>query len=90
MKFLADVDAEVPPTSKEDFIIFTTGINQSQKGDKLGQQYKAPSQAVQGSADFIVAGRDVYAAEDPIKSAKSYQKEGWEAYLTRIGGQSSM
>ncbi len=84
MKSLADIEAEVPPSSQEDFVIFTTGINQSSKGDQLGQQYKTPSQAIQGGADFIIAGRGVYASEDPVESAKSYQKEGWEAYLARI------
>ena len=85
MKSLADIEAEVPATSQEDFIIFTTGINQSSKGDKLGQQYKTPTQAVQGGADFIIAGRGVYASDDPVESAKSYRKEGWDAYLARIG-----
>lgn len=84
MKSLADIEAEVPPSSQEDFVIFTTGIYQSSKGDKIGQQYKTPSQAIQGGADFIIAGRGVYAFEDPVESAKSYQKEGWEAYLARI------
>lgn len=46
MKSLADVHSEVPAFPHEDFIIFTTGINQATKGDKLGQQYKTPAQAV--------------------------------------------
>ena len=84
MKSLADVESAVPAFPDEDFIIFTTGINQTTKGDKLGQQYKTPTEAVQGGADFIIAGRGVYAAPDPIAAAKSYKDEGWKAYLERV------
>ncbi|KFZ10326.1 hypothetical protein V502_08199 [Pseudogymnoascus sp. VKM F-4520 (FW-2644)] len=69
----------------EDFVIFTTGVNRSSKGDKLGQQYQTPTSAIERGADFIIAGRGIYAAEDPVASVKLYQTEGWEAYLTRIG-----
>ncbi len=85
IKSLANVEAAVPAFPDEDFIIFTTGINQATKGDKLGQQYTTPTQAVQGGADFIIAGRGVYAAADPIAAAKSYRDEGWKAYLERVG-----
>jgi len=78
MKSLADIEAEVPPSSQEHFVVFTTGINQFSKGANLGPQCKTPSQAVQGGADFMMAGRGVYASEDPIESAESYQKESWE------------
>ena len=54
----------------EDFIIFTTGVNRSSKGDKLGQQYQTPEQAVGNGADFIIAGRGIYAAHDPVESAR--------------------
>lgn len=85
MKSLANVEAAVPTFPDEDFIIFTTGTNQATKGDKLGQHYTTPTQAVQGGADFIIAGRGVYAAADPIAAAKSYSDEGWKAYLERVG-----
>ena len=85
MKSLANVEAKVPGKSGEDFIIFTTGINQSSMGDKLGQQYRTPTEAIQGGSDFIIAGRVVYASDNPVETAKSYRKEGWEAYLARIG-----
>ncbi|KAI0113926.1 Orotidine 5'-phosphate decarboxylase [Nemania sp. FL0031] len=32
--------------SDEDFVIFTTGINSGSEGDKLGQQYQKPADAV--------------------------------------------
>lgn len=72
---------EVP--QDEDFIIFTTGINMARKGDQLGQQYQTPANAVRRGADFVIAGRGIYAAEDPINAAKSYRKDGWDAYLER-------
>lgn len=70
---------------EEDFVVFTTGVNLSSKGDALGQQYQTPQSAVRGGADFIIAGRGIYAAPDPVVAARQYQKEGWEAYLLRIG-----
>jgi orotidine-5'-phosphate decarboxylase len=70
----------------EDFLVFTTGVNLSNKGDKLGQQYQTPASAVERGADFIIAGRGIYASSDPVESAKAYQAEGWEAYLKRTQG----
>jgi orotidine-5'-phosphate decarboxylase len=68
----------------EDFIIFTTGISQTKKSDGLGQQYQTPTEAIQGGSDFVIAGRGIYASQDPEETAKSYQREGWEAYLKRL------
>lgn len=82
---LSSVPVSSAPPETEDLLIFTTGVNQESKGDKLGQQYQTPTQAVEGGADFIIAGRGIYASADPIQSAQSYQKEGWEAYLKRVG-----
>ena len=67
----------------DDFVVFTTGVHRASKGDKLGQQYQTPKSAVQKGADFIIAGRGIYATEDPVKTAKLYQEEGWNAYLER-------
>lgn len=82
---LATIPVDSSPLDNEDFLIFTTGVNQKSKGDKLGQQYQTPTDAIRGGADFIIAGRGIYAAENPVQAAQSYQKEGWEAYLDRIG-----
>ncbi|PGH23663.1 orotidine 5'-phosphate decarboxylase [Polytolypa hystricis UAMH7299] len=70
----------------EDFVVFTTGVNLSSKGDALGQQYQTPESAIGRGADFIIAGRGIYAAEDPVEAAKSYQEAGWKAYLARVSG----
>jgi orotidine-5'-phosphate decarboxylase len=69
---------------EEDFIVFTTGVNMSSKGDALGQQYQTPTSAVQGGSDFLIAGRGIYTAPDPIVAVKAYREAGWNAYLARI------
>ncbi|KAL8363238.1 hypothetical protein RB601_009149 [Gaeumannomyces tritici] len=67
----------------EDFLVFTTGVNMESKGDKLGQQYQTPAGAVANGADFIIAGRGIYASEDAVSAAEAYRKAGWEAYENR-------
>lgn len=83
---LTDVPASVSANENEDFVVFTTGVNLSSKGDKLGQQYQTPQSAIGRGADFIIAGRGIYAAADPVEAAKQYQQQGWAAYLDRVGG----
>lgn len=83
-------DEESTETTKdedEDFVVFTTGVNLASKGDALGQQYQTPQSAVARGADFIIAGRGIYAAPDPVEAAKQYQQQGWQAYLDRVGPQ---
>lgn len=81
---LSSTSAGVPAADGEDFVIFTTGVNRSSGGDSLGQQYQTPASAVERGADFIIIGRGIYAAEDPIEAVKLYREQGWEAYLKRI------
>ena len=71
-------------TSTEDFVVFTTGVNISSKGDALGQQYQTPTTAMEGGSDFLIAGRGIYANPDPIAAVKEYQAAGWDAYSRRI------
>lgn len=70
--------------ARTDFVVFTTGVNRKSAGNSLGQQYQTPASAIERGADFIIAGRGIYAAEDPSEAARLYQSEGWEAYLQRI------
>ncbi|PLN80256.1 Orotidine 5'-phosphate decarboxylase [Aspergillus taichungensis] len=84
---LNEVQSEATSASEdEDFVVFTTGVNLASKGDSLGQQYQTPQSAIGRGADFIIAGRGIYAAPDPVEAAQRYQKEGWEAYMARVGG----
>lgn len=87
---LTEIDAPSTSTEAEDFVVFTTGVNRATKGDPLGQQYQTPEKAIARGADFIISGRGIYATEDPVATVKLYQKEGWEAYLARVGGHSEL
>ncbi|KAL3477362.1 Orotidine 5'-phosphate decarboxylase domain-containing protein [Aspergillus californicus] len=73
---------------EEDFVVFTTGVNLVDKGDKLGQQYQTPQSAVGRGADFIISGRGIYKAADMVEAVKKYREAGWGAYLERVGGES--
>jgi orotidine-5'-phosphate decarboxylase len=70
----------------EDFVIFTTGISISSKGDALGQQYQSPASAMKRGADFLIVGRGIYSGPDPVALAKAYREAGWAAYLSRLKG----
>jgi orotidine-5'-phosphate decarboxylase len=71
-------------SQEEDFITFTPGVNSAQLGDKLGQQYQTPDQAVKRGADILIVGRGIFGVKDPVEAAKLYQREGWEAYEKRV------
>lgn len=73
-----------PGTLDEDFVVFTTGVNIASKGDALGQQYQTPQSAMAGGSDFLIAGRGLYKASDPIAAAKEYKAAGWQAYQDRV------
>jgi orotidine-5'-phosphate decarboxylase len=68
----------------EDFVVFTTGVNATAKGDALGQQYQTPASAISRGSDFVIAGRGIYAAANPVEAVKKYREEAWGAYLGRI------
>ncbi|KAK7934547.1 orotidine 5'-phosphate decarboxylase [Apiospora marii] len=72
------------PTGAGDFVVLSTGINMAAKGDALGQQYQTPQSAIARGADFIIAGRGIYAAADPVAAAIAYRDAGWGAYEKRI------
>lgn len=81
MRSLRDVMGE---EVGEDFVVFTTGVNSTEAGDALGQQYQTPMAAVKGGSDFIIAGRGIYVADDRVEAAKRCQAEGWAAYEAHI------
>ena len=84
-KALSNVETSTQANDDEDFVVFTTGVSRASKGDSLGQQYQTPEKAIAGGADFIISGRGIYSADDPVEAAKLYQEEGWQAYLKRVG-----
>lgn len=86
---LTDAQCSTVADHEEDFVVFTTGVNRAVKGDPLGQQYQTPEAAIARGADFIISGRGIYAANDPVEAVKLYRDEGWTAYLKRTSGRSS-
>jgi orotidine-5'-phosphate decarboxylase len=82
---LGEVEAESAKDENEDFVVFTTGVNLASKGDALGQQYQTPQSAITRGADFIISGRGIYAAPDPVAAIREYQQCGWDVYLKRTG-----
>lgn len=68
----------------EDFVVFTSGIHSTMRGDCYGQQYQTPEAAIAGGSDFIIVGRGIYAADNPVEAAQQYQMEGWKAYVYKI------
>ena len=79
---LGDIETETERKADEDFVLFTTGVNLASKGDQLGQQYQTPESAVGRGADFIISGRGIYAAPDPVEAIKQYQSAGWSASVS--------
>jgi orotidine-5'-phosphate decarboxylase len=79
----ANTGTDAVAGEEDDFVIFTTGVNATCKGDNLGQQYQTPASAIARGSDFIIAGRGIYAAPDPVEAVQRYQKEAWEAYVSR-------
>ena len=66
---------EVRASCGKDFIILTPGIRP--KGKALDDQKRimTPKQALKQGADFLVIGRPIRNAKDPVKSAKNVLKE---------------
>ncbi len=69
----------------DEMITLTPGINLETAGDRLGQQYQTPAQAIGQGTDAIIVGRGIYQADDPLAAAKRYRRAGWQAYADREG-----
>lgn len=55
------------------FFTLTPGIHLDKRGDALGQSYRTPQEALEGGSDFIIVGRAIFGAEDPVKEARRYK-----------------
>ncbi|KAF7792921.1 hypothetical protein EIP86_004023 [Pleurotus ostreatoroseus] len=76
----------------EDFLILTPGVGLDSRGDAMGQQYRTPREVVtESGCDVIIVGRGIYGKGGSVDvqavqaQAERYRKEGWNAYLERIG-----
>lgn len=66
---------EIRASCGEDFIILTPGIRPA--GEELNDQKRimTPKQALEQGADFLVIGRPIRNAKDPVKAAKNILNE---------------
>ena len=83
---LGEVEAQVP-VDGEDFVVFTTGVNLSSKGDKLGQQYQTPRRLLVVVLTLLFLGGVSMLLLILLRRLVKYQQQGWEAYLARVGKQ---
>ena len=65
-------------------VLLTPGVQIQGKKDDLKQQYTTPEQAVKAGSDVMIVGRGIYKAEDPLAMARTYRKEGWAGYISRL------
>jgi orotidine 5'-phosphate decarboxylase subfamily 1 len=63
------------------WIYMTPGVQLNVGGDKLGQQYVTPEEAIiENGTDVIIVGRGILGAAHPVSEARKYRDAGWNAY----------
>jgi orotidine 5'-phosphate decarboxylase subfamily 1 len=68
----------------DNMIHMTPGVQRSQGGDPLGQQYNTPENVIgKQCSDILIVGRGIYGASNPAKEAQWFQEAGWQAYKSR-------
>ncbi|XP_068103232.1 uridine 5'-monophosphate synthase [Hyperolius riggenbachi] len=75
-------------SDKPEFLHLTPGVQTQPGGDNLGQQYQTPNDVIANKGcDIIIVGRGILSASSRLEEAETYRRAGWEAYLSRIGGE---
>jgi orotidine-5'-phosphate decarboxylase len=59
----------------EGFVILTPGIRQASKSNDDQKRIMTPQEAIKSGADFIVIGRPITNATDPVKASQEILKE---------------
>lgn len=67
-----------------EFLFFTPGVHNEKTGDRLGQTYISPSDAVMRGADIVIVGRGIYSEQDTKRAAAFYKTISWSALQSRI------
>ncbi|MEO0052658.1 MAG: orotidine 5'-phosphate decarboxylase / HUMPS family protein, partial [candidate division WOR-3 bacterium] len=57
------------------FIVVTPGIRLKKEPDDDQQRFLTPQEAAQAGADYIVVGRPVYQAADPLKALEQIRAQ---------------
>lgn len=72
-------------SSNPHILHMTPGVHLDQDGDKLGQQYVTPADAVtQRGADLVIVGRGITESSDPVEAAIRYKQNAYEALEKRF------
>ena len=66
---------EIRKTCGEDFVILTPGIRLAGKSSDDQKRVMAPREAIKLGADFLVIGRPIRNASNPVEAAKEILKE---------------
>ncbi len=75
-----------PIYNEEEFFNITPGVNLVVAGDKLGQQYRTPDEAIgRDGCDIIIVGRGIIQSSDQREEAKKYHRISAWAYFNRRG-----
>jgi len=68
--------------SSDDLLLFTPGVNISNKGDDKGQQYNSPEYVINNlHTDFIIVGRGIHKSKDVEQATLDYKNKAWKAYI---------
>lgn len=88
--FVIGLIAQTASSTKRSLIKCTPGVNLTQTGDALGQNYNSPEHVIKnGGSDVIIVGRGIYEAkttQELLAAARRYRTAGWIAYQERIQG----